>query len=187
MIVLASKSPRRRMLLEREISKDFLTHSPDIDEDLSYNLPTPLEAVRDIAKRKCESCISLFKNDLIITADTIVVLGNEIIHKPADADDAKVILRKLSNKTHEVITAYALYYKGNMIVKHVISKVVFNDLSDELIDKYVKSGSPLDKAGGYGIQDNDTYPIVKEYIGSYENIVGFPIDEIKLDIENLKK
>ena len=87
MIVLASKSPRRRMLLEREISKDFLTHSPDIDEDLSYTLPTPLEAVRDIAKRKCESCISLFKDDLIISADTIVVLGNEIIHKPADADD----------------------------------------------------------------------------------------------------
>lgn len=187
MIVLGSKSPRRKMLLEREITKDFLTHSPDINEELSYSLPTPLEAVRDIAKRKCESCIPLFKEHLIICADTIIVLGKEIIHKPKDEDDAKVILRKLSDKTHQVITAYAIYYKEQLLVKHVISDVTFNSLDESLIDAYVASGSPLDKAGGYGIQDNAKFPIVKEYKGSYDNIVGFPINEIKIDIENLKK
>jgi septum formation protein len=74
-----------------------------------------------------------------------------------------------------------------MIINEVISKVKFNLLSDELIINYVKSGSPLDKAGAYGIQDNETFNIVEYYEGSYDNIVGFPVDEIKLDLEKIKK
>lgn len=187
MLVLGSKSPRRKMLTEEKITKDFLVFSPDIDEDISYSLPTPLKAVRDIAKRKCLFCKEHFPNELIICADTIVVLGNEILHKPIDEKDAYNILKKLSNKTHQVITAYAINYKDKLILNHVISDVTFNDIKDELILSYIKSGSPMDKAGAYGIQDNNEFPIIKSYSGSYENIVGFPTDEILTDIKNISK
>lgn len=187
MLVLGSKSPRRKMLTEKKITKHFLTYTPDIDESLSYSLETPLEAVLDIAKRKCLAVKEKYKEDLIITADTIVVLDKKIIHKPIDEEDAKKILRHLSNKKHEVITAYAISYKDELIVNHVVSYVYFNDISDELINDYVKSGSPLDKAGAYGIQDNNEFNIISHYEGSYENIMGFPVDEILIDIEKIKK
>ena len=110
-----------------------------------------------------------------------MVLDNEIIGKPTDAEDAKRLLRKLSNRTHEVITAYC-WIKGDKIVEHyVVSKVVFYELSDKLIEDYVATGSPLDKAGAYGVQDNEKCPIVKEVIGSIDNVIGFPVKEIKED------
>ena len=186
MIILASKSPRRRELMKK-ITNSFLTYNADIDESLSYSLPTPLEAVIDIAKRKALKAKEEFPNDLVIAADTIVVLDKEIIHKPIDEEDAKRILRKLSDKTHLVITAYAINEKDELIEDYVISKVTFNKLSDELIEKYVLSKSPLDKAGAYGIQDNEKYPIIKSYEGSYDNIVGFPIEEIKNTLVLSKK
>ena len=99
--------------------------------------------------------------------------------------DAKKILRELSNKTHEVITAYTIIKGEKIITEYVVSSVTFNNLSDKLIDDYIKSGSPLDKAGAYGIQDNDRYPIIKSYAGSYDNIVGFPVKEIKETLMNL--
>jgi septum formation protein len=187
MIILGSKSPRRKMLLENKISKHFLTYAPNIDEDASNVLVSPILIVRDIAKRKALEVNKIYKDDIIITADTIVVLDNEILGKPSDETDAINMLKKLSNKIHEVITSYCILYKDKMIINEVISKVKFNLLNDELIINYVKSGSPLDKAGAYGIQDNETFNIVEYYEGSYDNIVGFPVDEIKLDLEKIKK
>jgi septum formation protein len=186
MLVLASKSPRRKQLTSEKITTDFLTYSPEIDESISYSL-SPLEAVRDIAKRKALSSQQHFKNDIIISADTIVVLDNEILGKPKDEEDAKRILKLLSNKTHEVITAYCIINKEKLIMNHVISKVTFLPITEKTIDEYVKSKSPLDKAGAYGIQDNDKYHFIKDYEGSYENIVGFPTKEIIQDLENIKK
>ena len=184
MIVLASASPRRRELLKR-IVKDYIVTTSDIDEEKSYVFP-PLEAVLDIAKRKGLNVVDKFPNDIVISADTIVVLDNEIIGKPVDAEDAKRILRKLSNREHEVITAYCLFKDGKMIENHVISKVLFYPLSDELIDKYVATGSPLDKAGAYGVQDNERFPIVKAIIGSVDNVIGFPVKEIEEDLNKIK-
>ena len=184
MIVLASASPRRRELLKR-IVKNYIVTTSDINEEESYNLP-PLEAVLDIAKRKGINVIDKYPNDVVISADTIVVLDNEIIGKPIDAEDAKRILRKLSNREHEVITAYCLFKDGKMIENHVSSKVLFYPLSDELIDKYVATGSPLDKAGAYGAQDNEEFPIVKAIIGSVDNVIGFPVKEIEEDLNKIK-
>ena len=183
MIVLASKSPRRKELMKL-ISVDFITFNSDIDEDISYQLPTPLEATRDISLRKALKAKEAYPNDIILSADTIVVLNNEILHKPINEEDAYQILKKLSNKTHEVITAYTIINKDKILTNHVISYVTFYDLDDSLIHRYIKSGSPLDKAGAYGIQDKD-YPLVKSYEGSYDNIVGFPVKEIKEDLKRM--
>ena len=175
--ILASKSPRRKELM-RFISSSFEIAVEDIDEESSYNLP-PIEAVKDIAKRKGEAVDALYPNDLIISADTIVALENEIIGKPLDAEDAKRILRKLSGKTHFVYTGFRVKYLDKEVIDVVSTEVTFNNLSDSLIDTYVSSGSPLDKAGAYGFQDNESFHIIKEVIGSIDNVIGFPVKEIK--------
>ena len=181
MVILASGSPRRRELMKL-ITNDFVIITSDINEESSYVLP-PLEAVKDIAKRKSLKVKESHPHDLILSADTIVLLGNEIIGKPIDKEDAKRILRKLSGKTHKVITAYCLTKDDKTIENHVVSEVKFYDLSDDLIERYIESESPLDKAGAYGVQDNKEFPIVKEVIGSVDNVIGFPVKEIKEDFE----
>lgn len=183
--VLASKSPRRQELMKL-ISSDFIVATEDIDEESSYKL-SPIKAVEDIARRKGEAVEKYYPEDLIISADTIVVLDNQIIGKPIDELDAKRILKELSGKSHYVHTGFRIKYLNKEIISHVTSEVIFNELSDELINKYVKSGSPLDKAGAYGVQDNDKFPIIKKVIGSVDNVVGFPVQEIKELIEQIKK
>ena len=184
-IVLASKSPRRQELMKL-ISSDFVVATEDIDEESSYRL-SPIEAVKDIAKRKGEAVDKSYPNDLVISADTIVVLDNQIIGKPVDEEDAKRILRLLSNKSHYVHTGFRIKYLNKEIISCVTSEVVFNELSDDLINKYVASKSPLDKAGAYGVQDNDKFPIIKKVIGSIDNVVGFPVKAIKEIVEQIKK
>ena len=184
MIILASASPRRRELLKTVVD-DFKIITTDIDEEKSYILP-PLEAVIDIAKRKGLEVRKDHPNDIIISADTIVLLGDQIIGKPKDKEDAKRILKTLSGKTHQVITAYYIFNKDKIINNHVISEVTFNKLSDELIDKYVATGSPLDKAGAYGVQDNNEFPIISSVVGSVDNVIGFPIKEIKEDLDKIQ-
>lgn len=183
--VLASKSPRRQELMNL-VSSDFVIAIEDIDEESSYKL-SPIEAVKDIAKRKGEAVDKYYPRDLIISADTIVVLDNQIIGKPVDTEDAKRILRMLSGKTHYVHTGFRVKYLNKEVVSVVTSEVIFNKLDDKLIDAYVKSGSPLDKAGAYGVQDNNKFPIIKKVIGSIDNVVGFPVKEIKEVIDSLKK
>lgn len=183
--VLASKSPRRQELMNL-VSSDFVIAIEDIDEESSYKL-SPIEAVKDIAKRKGEAVDKYYPRDLIISADTIVVLDNQIIGKPVDTEDAKRILRMLSGKTHYVHTGFRVKYLNKEVVSVVTSEVIFNKLDDKLIDAYVKSGSPLDKAGAYGIQDNNKFPIIKKVIGSIDNVVGFPVKEIKEVIDSIKK
>ncbi len=175
--ILASKSPRRKELMKL-ISSDFVVANEDIDEEISYKL-TPVEAVKDIARRKGEAVDRLYPNDLIISADTIVVLNSKIIGKPKDEEDAKRILRELSGQTHYVYTGFRIKYLDKSYVGVAESQVVFNELDDDLINRYVASKSPLDKAGAYGIQDNDRFPIIKKVIGSVDNIIGFPVKEIK--------
>ena len=182
--VLASKSPRRKDLMKL-ISSDFLIATEDIDENSSYTL-SPIEAVKDIAKRKGEAVYKSYPNDLVISADTIVVLDNQIIGKPIDKNDAYRILSMLSDKTHLVLTGYAIHYKNKTFVDCVESKVTFNKLSEDLIWKYIETGSPLDKAGAYGAQDSDKeFPIIKNIVGSHDNVIGFPVKEIKESIKEI--
>ncbi len=185
MIVLASKSPRRQQLMHR-ITDDFIVDVSDIDESTSLNM-SPIEAVQDIAKRKGLDIVKRHPGKIVISADTIVVIDNMILGKPVDEADASRILNLLSNRTHQVITAFCLLKDDKFYEEYVTSEVTFHKLSQKLIDDYIKSGSPMDKAGAYGAQDNNDFLIVKEIKGSWDNVIGFPVDEIKLALEKFKK
>ena len=182
MIILASQSPRRQQLMH-SITDDFVVEISHIDESSSLSL-SPLEAVKDIAKRKGLDIAKRHPHDLVISADTIVVIDNKIIGKPVDEVDAKRILNLLSDRTHHVYTAFYLIKENKEYEEVVISEVTFEKLSEQTIDEYIKSGSPMDKAGAYGAQDNNDFKLIKKITGSWSNVIGFPVDEIKKAISN---
>ena len=177
MVILASKSPRRKELL-KQIFDDFLIIPPSINE-FEYK-------EEDISRVKAEVIASSYPNDLIISADTLVIYEGTIYGKPQNEKEAYEMLKNLSNKYHLVTTYYTIMWKekGINITNHTSSKVYFNPLSDELINRYIKSGSPFDKAGGYGIQDKE-YNLVNHIEGSYYNVVGLPLEDLKKDLINL--
>lgn len=183
MFILASKSPRRKEILSK-IIKDFEIIEAHIDER-SVNLPA-YQLSYDLCKRKAYDVFSSHLNDVVIACDTIVVYKGEIFNKPADEKDAYRMLKTLSNNHHIVLSSYTIISKDFEINKTVRSDVYFNDLSDELITSYIKSGSPMDKAGAYGIQDNEKYPLIKKIIGSFDNIKGLPIEDLTKDLKRLK-
>ena len=184
MIILASASPRRKQLMEKYISPSFDIIVPHIDESLSFKtLKDVRDIVKDISLRKCLEVAKEHKSDIVIAADTVVVIDNEIIGKPKNEEDAFNILSKLSNREHYVYTGYAIKQNDTLIQGLVRSEVLFNKLNDKLIKDYIASGSPMDKAGAYGLQDNETFKIVKSTSGSMSNIIGFPVDEIKEDLK----
>ena len=184
MIILASASPRRKRLMEEEISSSFTVIVPEIDESLSFrNFQDVKDIVKDIAKRKCLKVAQDHENDLVIAADTVVVINNQIIGKPKDEKDAYRILKTLSNNKHFVYTGYAIKQGDKFINKVAKTTVVFNDLSEQTIKDYIASGSPMDKAGAYGYQDNQDFALVKKIHGSKANVIGFPIEMIKRDLK----
>ncbi|HEX3072894.1 MAG TPA: Maf family protein [Ignavibacteriales bacterium] len=174
-IYLASKSPRRRKLLKL-LNIKFKAISVDLDEKIK-NGEKPVDAVKRIASEKLDAARLHLRKGLIITADTVVVIDGKIIGKPKDEADAKRILRKLSGNTHEVFTGFALYNSktGKKIVDHERTKVTFRKLDDNEIDEYIKSGSPMDKAGAYGIQDDYGAVFIEKISGCYYNVVGLPL------------
>ncbi len=183
MVILASASPRRKQLMKEELFPSFTIIVPEIDEHLSFKKYKCVRAiVRDIAKRKCLKVSQDHPHDLVIAADTVVVIKKEIIGKPKDEKDAIRMLKMLSNNTHYVYTAYAISQDGKLVSNIVKTKVTFNKLDDELIKEYVASGSPMDKAGAYGYQDNKDFALVKKISGSRHNVIGFPTEEIKEDL-----
>lgn len=185
MFVLASQSPRRQQLMHR-ISDAFIVDVSHIDESTSLNLP-PLEAVLDIAKRKGLDIVKKHPGDIVISADTIVVIDDMVLGKPVDKADASRMLNILSNRTHKVITAFCLLQDERIYEEYVISEVTFNKLPQDLIDRYIESGSPMDKAGSYGAQDNNDFLLIKNISGSRDNVIGFPVDEIKEAITKFQK
>ena len=185
MVILASASPRRKQLMKEELFPSFTIIVPEIDESLSFKKYKCVRAiVKDIAKRKCLKVSQDHPHDLVIAADTVVVIDKMIIGKPKDEKDAVRMLKLLSNKSHYVYTAYVISQENKLVSNIVKTKVTFNKLSDELIKEYVASGSPLDKAGAYGYQDNKDFALVKKISGSRHNVIGFPTEEIKEDLKN---
>lgn len=185
MIILASNSPRRKELMEKYITPDFLIIPSDVDEKIDDSL-SPIDNTVNIAKSKGEYVFKNHQEDIVISCDTTVYIENKIYGKPKDEEDAFHMLKELSNKTHHVITAYWIFKKEKIINGYVISDVTFYDLSDEIIKGYIDTKSPFDKAGGYGIQDEYSKHIVKGYKGSLSNIIGFPYEDIKKALEGLK-
>ena len=151
-IILASNSPRRRELLGGLGIKYEVKVLPDIEENYPADLPVA-QIAEYIAKEKADAYRELMEQtDLIITADTIVVAGDEVMGKPVDADDARRMLHKLSGRTHQVITGVCLTTTDKQRAFSVTTDVTFKQLTDEEIDYYIRTYCPFDKAGAYGIQ-----------------------------------
>ena len=174
-IFLASKSPRRRKLL-RQLNLRFRSFSLDMDEKI-YPKEKPFKAVLRLSKEKLDLAKMKVKDGVLITADTIVVLDKKILGKPVSKKDAFKILKSLSGKTHIVYTGYSIYnYFNNMTISEFEkTEVTFRDLTDEEIKEYISGGSPMDKAGSYGIQDDFGAVFIKKINGCYYNVVGLPL------------
>ena len=172
-IILASASPRRRELLgQLDIPFEVI---PSRYEEHAEGLPAR-EAVLRLAEGKAEEVFSRYPDCAVLGADTVVALDGTVLGKPRSQEDAKRTLRALSGREHSVFTGVCLLTEGFRRTVAVESRVRFFPLSEELIGQYVESGLPMDKAGSYGIQDG--YPLVEGYEGSYENIVGLPVEAV---------
>lgn len=177
-IYLASKSPRRKKLLN-QLGIKFKSFDVDLNEIFIKN-ETPIKTVKRLALEKLLGAEKVKSNGIIITADTIVVLNNEIIGKPKNEKDAKIILKKLSNNKHFVYTGFAVKncITKKLVVSYEKTEVTFRNLTPREIDEYVKTGSPMDKAGAYGIQDDFGAVFVSKINGCYYNVVGLPLSKL---------
>ena len=177
-IILSSNSPRRKELLAG-LDLDFEVRVfQGINESYPDDLPV-MEIAEYIAAEKAEAYKSeLQGNNLVITADTIVVVGDKVLGKPNDFDDACKMLHMLSGKTHQVVTGVCLTTIDKQKRFSVVTDVTFKMLSDEEITYYVKRYKPFDKAGSYGIQEWIGYVGVTSICGSYFNVMGLPVQRI---------
>ena len=185
-IILASDSPRRKDLLKKS-NISFRTISPQVEESFPSNLKGS-EISDYLAKLKADSFKSnLNKNEIVITADTIVWFKNEYIGKPKSIDETIQILKKMSNNFHTVITSVGITGLNRQIIFNEKSFVYFRELEDSEIYNYVKNFDTLDKAGGYGIQDWIGFVGVDKIEGSYTNIMGFPLSKFIKKINEFLK
>ena len=194
-ILLASGSPRRRQLV-CGIGFEPVIRVSSIPEQIGPG-ESPTAYARRLAAEKARHVASKLEGDRrlpgwILSADTIVVHDDEVLEKPKDEDDARSMLRRLSGERHEVITAFCWLWRapkgsGEKRVEEVVdvsSSVWLRELSDEMIDRYVATGEPMDKAGSYGIQDVGGV-LVRRNEGSYFCIVGLPVCEVVETLQNL--
>lgn len=186
-LILASSSPRRIQLL-KQIGLSIETQPSNVAEEFN-NAQTPSEIVKELAKKKAESVAQTFHRGIIIGADTIVVLEKEILGKPENSAEAVVMLQRLSGKTHTVFTGFALVDVKTKIsyIDYEKTEVTFRELTRNEIQAYVKTGSPLDKAGAYGIQDDFGAVFVKEIKGDYYTVVGFPLSKFYTSLKNFTR
>ena len=172
--ILASASPRRRELLS-QVLDDFIVDPARGGEEVNISI-FPEDIACALAERKCDEVFHRHSGSTVIGCDTIVVFRGEILGKPKDAADAAATLKMLSGKTHYVITGVCVRNKYRKLIKYDKTEVKFNVLSERFINEYVAGGSPLDKAGSYGIQDGG---LVDKYYGSYTNVVGLPVARVR--------
>ena len=199
-IILASGSPRRHELLKRA-EVPFTVLVSEVDESLEPDLlARPEEAAKKLAERKAGAAVQQVLGvpdyvgaAAVIGADTMVVCNGRIFGKPVDEDDARRMLRQLSGRTHEVITAVSVWLISARSVEDVslgfrtlteTSRVTFRELSDEDIEYYVATGEPMDKAGAYGIQ-GEAGKFVARVDGDFDNIVGLPVDRLLEEFEEI--
>lgn len=173
MIILASKSPRRKELLSF-ITTDFAVKSADVDETLPQGI-SPDKAVEYLSKIKAEPFKN--ENDIAIGADTVVALDGKILGKPRDDADAFATLKMLSGREHSVFTGVSVIKGENIETFSVQTKVKMFELTDEEIEEYIATDEPFDKAGSYGIQGKGSL-LVEKIDGDYFNVVGLPISRL---------
>lgn len=193
-IVLASGSPRRKELLERE-GVEFTVRVSEVDESLEPDLlRQPEEAAKKLAERKARAVLEEMLNEayvgtaMVVGADTMVVVDGAIYGKPEDEADARRILGELSGRAHQVITGVSVWLAGAPANEEDISiafrsfaetsHVVFKELDDELIERYIATGEPMDKAGAYGVQGKGGEMLVECVAGDFDNVVGLPVKRL---------
>lgn len=177
-IILASNSPRRKQLLEQLGLKFTVRVLPDIDETWPDHLRGE-DIVRHISTKKAEAFRpTLAAGDLVITADTSVMLRGKVLGKPADKAEAKRMLAFLAGKTHKVMTGVTVMTRERTETIVVTTKVTFAPLSEHEIDYYVERFNPIDKAGAYGIQEWIGMVAVERIEGSYWNVIGLPVQQL---------
>jgi len=183
-LILASGSPRRQQFF-KDLDLDFEIRLKEIEEIFPPELKAE-EITNYLAAMKASAFEGeLNSNEILITSDTIVWHNNKALGKPKDAQDAFEILKSLSNTTHEVITSVCFKTNTESTVMYEVTKVTFNELSDEAIKYYIENYHPFDKAGAYGIQEWIGFVGVSKIEGSYANVMGMPTDKVYEYLSNL--
>lgn len=184
MLILASSSPRRRQLL-RQIGVEFHVISPDVDET-PLDSEKPLDHVLRLAELKASTVAKTRSDGIVLGSDTIVVLEDEILGKPGSPEEAVETLSRLSGQTHTVYTGFSLIdvSSGETITDYGEARVTFRALDEEEIRAYVATGSPMDKAGAYGIQDDLGAIFIERIEGDYYTIVGLPLTKVYLALRS---
>jgi len=171
--ILASNSPRRKEILT-QAGFQFSVLPSDVDESFEAHL-SPQDVPVMLAERKAKALLQSCTNSLILAADTVVILNNEILNKPVDKQDALQMLKKLSGKTHQVVTGIALASPQGIVTAADSAMVRFRTLADWEINWYVRGGASLDKAGAYGVQDFIGMAGIEKLDGSFYTVMGLPI------------
>lgn len=186
-ILLASTSPRRQELL-RQIGVEFDVIAPQVDESALAG-ETPGDLVQRLALAKAQSVARRQGRGIVLGADTVVVLDGALLGKPSDAGEALVMLRRLGGRSHTVYTGFAIINTASGKIIHSIERaeVTFKPLRDEEIAAYVATGSPLDKAGAYGIQDDLCKAFIENVIGDIHTVIGLPIESVRRALQEIGK
>ncbi len=175
-IILASASPRRKELLS---GLGYPIEVVPSHADESFPPTLPLSKVPEyLAERKAEMLVGKFPTHVVVAADTVVIVEEEILNKPADAAEASLMLQKLSGKMHLVITGVCMCHEGKKELFSDVTEVYFKPLSPSEIDYYVHHYRPFDKAGAYGVQEWLGYVAVEKMVGSFYNVMGLPIHKV---------
>jgi septum formation protein len=175
-IVLASSSPRRQYLM-KEAGFHFTTEKPEVDESFPNDLPVE-QVARYLAEKKAEYFRLTMRDEIIVTADTVVILNDRIINKPEDRNEAIRMLADLSGKTHLVMTGVCILSKEREESFDDTTEVTFQELTKSEIEFYVDNYKPYDKAGAYGAQDWIGMVAIQKIVGSYFNVMGLPIHKV---------
>ncbi len=175
-LILASNSPRRQQLL-RDAGFEFSVRVKDTNEDFPSTMPAS-EVPAFLAQKKAEAFRQDLDNQIILTADTIVVVDNEILNKPKDASEASLMLKKLSGRQHQVITGVCLMTKESTETFIDIANVFFRELTNQEIEYYIQTCKPFDKAGSYGVQDFIGMVGIPRMEGSYFTVMGLPVHRV---------
>lgn len=183
-VLLASNSPRRRELLSQLRIPFKNINLGGIDETYPEDTP-PMEVAAYIANKKADAYLDLVRdNEMIITADTVVVLGDKVIGKPKDTEDAVHQLIELSNNTHKVVSAVCILTKDKRTIFTNVTDVTFGEITKEEAVYYVENYMPLDKAGSYGIQEWIGCVAVVKINGSFYNVMGLPVHQLYHELKN---
>jgi septum formation protein len=184
-LILASKSPRRQELL-RLMGIDFRIVLKEVDESYPADMD-PEDVAVYIAEKKAKAFDESVTDEIVLTADTIVCVNNQILGKPENAEHAIEMLQTLSGRMHYVITGVCLLYKHKYHSFYDVSEVYFGELTDEEIIDYVHKYQPFDKAGSYGIQERIGLIGIERINGSYTNVVGLPTEKLYRELEKLSE